>query len=212
MAVLDSQEEEQIESLKSWWKDNSNWVLGVVTVAVIATGGWRGWQYYQTKQSTESATLYQQFTQQLASNDPKRVNDAASILMDKYAGTPYAAQSALVAAQVNEMTGEALRNKTDLQWVIEHATDEGTKSVAALRMAAVRVDEKDYPAALKALEVKHPASFDALFADMRGDILNVQGKSAEARAAYQQAYDKLDDKSQYRNLVQMKLDALGGGK
>lgn len=212
MAVLDSQEEEQVESLKAWWKDNSNWVLGLVTVAVIATAGWRGWQYYQMKQSTESATLYQQFTQQLASNDPKRVNDAAAMLMDKYAGTSYAAQSALIAAQVNEMSSDAPRSKTQLQWVIEHSSDEGLKCVAALRLAALRVDEKDYAGALKALETKHPASFDALFADMRGDILSVQGKSAEAKASYQQAYDKMDDKTPYRNLVQLKLDALGGAK
>ncbi|MDD2721102.1 MAG: tetratricopeptide repeat protein [Gallionella sp.] len=212
MAALDSHEEEQIESLKAWWKENSNWVLGLVTVAVIVTGGWRGWQYYQHKQSSESATLYQQFAEQLASNDPKRINDAAAILMDKYAATPYAAESALVAAQVNELTGEPLRTKTQLQWVIEHASDEGLKSVAALRMAAVRVDEKDYASAMKALEGKHPAAFDALYADMKGDILSVQGKSAEAKTAYQQAYDKLDDKSPYRNLVQMKLDALGGSK
>lgn len=212
MAALDSHEEEQVESLKAWWKDNSNWVVGVAVIAAVASASWRGWQYYQEKQSTESANLYQQFVQQLSTNDPKRVNDAAAALMDKYAATPYAAQSALIAAQVNEMSGEALRTKTQLQWVIEHSSDEGLKCVAALRMAVVRLDEKDYAGAMKALETKHAASFDALFADMKGDILVAQGKSGDAKLAYQQAYDKLDEKSQYRNLVQLKLDALGAGK
>lgn len=212
MAALDSQEQEQIETLKGWWKDNANWVLGSVLVAVIAMGGWRGWQYYQHQQTTESATLYQQFVEQLASNDAKRVNDAAAVLMDKYAATPYAAQAALIAAQVNELGRESLRAKTQLQWVIEQASEDGLKNVAGLRLAAVLLDEKDYAGAMKLLGAKHPAPFDGLYADLKGDVLNAQGKSAEAKAAYQQAYDKLDEKSQYRNLVQMKLDALGVAK
>lgn len=212
MAALDSQEQEQIETLKGWWKDNANWVLGSVLVAVIAMGGWRGWQYYQHKQTAESATLYQQFVEQLASNDAKRVNDAAAVLMDKYAATPYAAQAALIAAQVNELGKESLRAKTQLQWVIEQASEDGLKNVAGLRLAAVLLDEKDYAGAMKLLGAKHLASFDGLYADLKGDVLNAQGKSAEAKAAYQQAYDKLDEQSQYRNLVQMKLDALGVAK
>jgi len=62
------------------------------------------------------------------------------------------------------------------------------------------------------LDAKHAASFDALYADMKGDVLAAQGRAAEARAAYQLSYDKLDAKSAYRNLVQMKMDALGATK
>ena len=212
MAVLDLQEQEQIDSLKAWWKDNGNWILGIVLVAVVVMGGWRGWQYYQNKQASEAATLYQQFVEQLSSNDAKRVNDAAAAVMDKYAGTAYAPRAALIAAQVNEMGKDAPRAKTQLQWVIDHAREEGLKSAANLRMASLLLDEKDYAGALKFLDNKHPESFDALYADMKGDVLSAQGKTVEARAAYQQAYNKLDAKSAYRNLVQMKMDALGAAK
>ena len=99
-----------------------------------------------------------------------------------------------------------------LQWVIDHAKEEGLKSVAELRLASLLLDAKDNENAMKVLEDKHPASFDALFSDMKGDVLVAQGKPALARAAYQQAYDKLDSKNNYRNLVQMKMDALGAAK
>jgi predicted negative regulator of RcsB-dependent stress response len=212
MAVLDLQEQEQLDTLKAWWKDNGTWMLGVVLVVVVVMGGWRGWQYYQNKQATEAATLYQQFVEQLASNDAKRVNDAAAAVMDKYASTPYASRAALIAAQVNELGKDPLRAKSQLQWVIEHAGEEGLKSVASLRMASMLLDEKDYAGALKLLDAKHATSFDALYADMKGDVLAAQGRAAEARATYQLAYDKLDAKSAYRNLVQMKMDALGATK
>jgi predicted negative regulator of RcsB-dependent stress response len=74
------------------------------------------------------------------------------------------------------------------------------------------MDENKYEDALKQLEAEHPASFDGLYSDMRGDIYNAQGKKEEARTAYKLAYEKIDAASMYRNLIQMKLDALGGAK
>lgn len=212
MAALDLQEQEQLDSLKAWWKDNGNWILGALLVVVVAMGGWRGWQYYQGKQAGEAATLYQQFTEQLASNDAKRINDAAAAVMDKYAATAYASRAALLAAQVNEQGNDVARAKMQLQWVIAHAGEDSLKDVARLRLSAVLLDEKNYADALKQLEAKHPASFDGLYADLKGDVLSAQGKAAEAKAAYQLAYDKTDAKSTYRNLIQMKLDALGAAK
>ena len=84
--------------------------------------------------------------------------------------------------------------------------------MARLRLAALLLDEKNYADALKQLDAKHPASFDGLFADLKGDVLSAQGKADEAKTAYKLAYEKTDAKSMYRNLIQMKLDALGATK
>jgi predicted negative regulator of RcsB-dependent stress response len=212
MAVLDSQEQEQIEALKAWWKDNRNQLLGALLIVIVAMGGWRGWQSYQHKQAEEAATLYHQFIEQLASNDAKRINDAAVAVTDKFASTAYAARAALLAAQVNEQGKDLARAKTQLQWVIDHAGETSLKDVARLRLAAVLLDEKNYADALKLLEAKHPGSFDGLYADLRGDVLSGQGKIDEARSSYKLAYEKIDAQSAYRNLIQMKLDALGVAK
>lgn len=212
MAALDLQEQEQLETLKAWWKDNGNFLLGALLVVVIAMGGWRGWQYYQNKQSAEAATLYAEFTKQLESNDAKRVNDAAAAVMSKYADTAYASRAALLAAQVNEFSKDVARAKTQLQWVIDHADEATLKDVARLRLAAILLDEKAYDDAIKLLNAAHPDSFNGLYADLKGDVLSAQGKTDEARTAYKLAYEKTDAKSMYRNLIQMKMDALGAAK
>jgi len=209
MAALDLQEQEQIDALKTWWKENGNKLLGALLAVAIVFAGWRGWQYYQHQQSGEAATLYAAFIKQLESGDVKRVNDAAAAVMNNYPSTAYATRAALLAAQINEHGIDIARAKTQLQWVIDHAGEAGLKELARLRLAAVLLDEKNYEGALKLLETKHPASFDGLYADLKGDVLSAQGKAAEAKAAYQLAYDKTDDKSMYRNLIQMKMDALG---
>lgn len=212
MAALDLQEQEQIEALKAWWKDNGKQFLGALLILAVAMGGWRGWQYYQHNQSNEAATLFAEFVNQIESNDAKRVNDAAAAVMGKYASTSYAPRAALLAAQVNEQGNDMARAKTQLQWAIDHAGETGLKEVAKLRLAAVLLDEKNYADALKLLEAKHPVSFDGLYADLRGDVLSAQGKADEARSAYKLAYEKTDAKSTYRNLIQIKMDALGAAQ
>jgi len=133
-------------------------------------------------------------------------------LMDKYSGTLYAARAALSAALVNEQAKAVPQAKTQLQWVLEHATQDGLKDMAHLRLASLLLDEKNYADAMKHLDATHPAAFDGLYADLKGDVLSAQGKNDEARAAYQIAYDKTDARSTYRQLIQMKLDDLGAKK
>lgn len=212
MAALDLQEQEQLDTLKAWWKDNGNKVLGALLIVVVAMGGWRGWQYYQNKQAAEAATLYAEFVKQLESGDAKRVNDAAAAVMDKYASTAYASRAALLAAQVNESGKDVARAKTQLQWTLDHAGEAALKDVARLRLAAILLDEKKYDEAMKLLNAAHPDSFNGLYSDLKGDVLSAQGKTDEARTAYKLAYEKTDAKSMYRNLIQMKLDALGAAK
>jgi predicted negative regulator of RcsB-dependent stress response len=54
-----------------------------------------------------------------------------------------------------------------------------------------------------------PKQFDALAADRRGDIYNLQGKKNEAKAEYLKAWQGLASDLQYRSLVEVKLTALG---
>ena len=212
MAALDSHEQEQLEALKVWWHENSSQVIGALLIVVVAIGGWRGWQYYQHMQADEAATLYQQFINQIESNDAKRVNDAAAAVMEKFASTAYAPRAALLAAQVNSQLKDTVRAKTQLQWVIDHAKEAGLKEVARLRLAALQLDEKNYDSALNLLDAPHSPSFDGLYSDLRGDVLSAQGKTDEARSAYKLAYEKTSAKNMYRSLIQMKLDALGAAK
>ena len=105
---------------------------------------------------------------------------------------------------------DAVHAKVQLQWVIDHASETGLQDAAHLKLASVLLDEKKYDEALKQLDAAHPESFTELYSDLKGDILSAQGKVAEARVAYQLAYDKADAKSTYRNLIQLKMDGLGG--
>ncbi|MBU1215039.1 MAG: tetratricopeptide repeat protein, partial [Gammaproteobacteria bacterium] len=107
-----------------------------------------------------------------------------------------------------DMTGA----KTRLLWVIEHSDEAGLQHVARLKLAAMLLDEKQYDEALKQLATAHPAAYDGLFADLKGDVLSAMGKIDDARMAYKQALEKADAQTAQRNLIQLKLDGLGNAK
>ena len=54
MAHYDLEEQEQIDSLRTWWKMYGNLVTGVVVAASLAVIGWQGWNWYQRGQAAQA--------------------------------------------------------------------------------------------------------------------------------------------------------------
>lgn len=207
--AMDLEEQEQIDALKAWWKTHGNKVIIGVTLFVLTVAGWRGWETYQAKQTGAAVVLFDALRKELMANDTKKIRDIAGQLIDKYPRTVYATDAAMVVAKVNFESGDAKSAKAQYQWVIEHAKQPQSKDLARMRLAVVLLDDKNYDEALKQLESAHDAAFAPMFNDLKGDVYALQGKSKEARGAYQAALDKLPKESPFKNYVQIKLDALG---
>lgn len=210
--AYNQEEQEQLDAVKAWWDQYGKLVLLVIVGLLVAIAAYQGWQYYRHQRALGAATLYGELDEARQAKEQKKVREIARQIVDKYARTPYAPMAALAAAQAAVATGEADEAAQDLQWVIEHAGQEEMRAVARLRLSGVLLDQKRYEDALKALGTKPDNAFSALYADRRGDILLAQGKRAEARAAYQRALDVSGRTSEYRSVIQAKLDALGDAK
>lgn len=209
MAHYDLEEQEQIDTLKTWWKMYGNLVAGVVVAASIGVIGWQGWNWHQRSQSAQAAAIYGVLEQAVATSDAQKVKAAAGELAEKFGRTNYASLGALVAAKQSFEAGDLKTAKAQLTWAAENAKDE-LKDLARLRLAAVQLDEKAYDEALKQLEAAHAPAFDVRFLELKGDVLSAQGKKPEARAAYKGALEKSEGKpGPSRELLQQKLDGLG---
>lgn len=218
MAHYDLEEQEQLDSIKTWWKMYGNLVTGVITAAALGVVAWQGWNWYQRGQAAQASAIYGVLEQAAAVKDSQRVKTAAGELAEKFGGTTYAPLGALVAAKISFDAGDLKTAKAQLTWAADNGKDE-LKDVARLRLAAILLDEKAYDEALKQLDSAHAPAFDARFAELKGDVLTAQGKKAEAKAAYQGAIAKLEDKADatvlgkkggpYREVLQQKLDSLG---
>lgn len=208
--AYDHAEQEQLASLKSWWSQYGNLITWVVIIALAAYAGWSGWNYYQRNQAAEAAHLYEELQQASQAQDKEKVLRVASDVQERYTRTAYAQMSALAAAKMAFDSSDYQAAKTQLQWVIDHGRDDAYKAVAKVRLAGILLDEKAYEEGLKVLSGDFPAQFAGVVEDRKGDILVAQNKLDEARAAYQSAIDKTDARNPGRQLMQIKLDAIGG--
>jgi predicted negative regulator of RcsB-dependent stress response len=210
--AYDLEEQEQIETLKSWWKQYGNLVTWLLIAALGAYAAWSGWNYYQRSQAAQAGQLYDEITRAVAAKDTARVLRGAADMREKFSRTAYAEMAALTAAKAAFDANDLNGAKAQLQWVVDSGRDEEYRALARIRLAGVLLDEKAYDEGLKVLSADVPVAFAGALADRRGDLLMAQNKVAEARAAYQEALQKSDAKSPGRQLIQLKLDAIGGAK
>lgn len=221
MATYDLEEQEQLDELKTWWKMYGNLVTGILVAVALAVAGWQGWNWWQRQQAVKASTVYSSLQTAAMQRDAKRARELAGELIDKYSVTAYAGMGALLAAKIQVDAGDAQNARVQLAWAAENAKDPGLRDLARLRLATVMLDAKAYDDAMKQLAAEPGATFAPRFAELRGDVFAAQGKSAEARNAYDTALAKFDalakddetrQRAGYKEAVQAKRDSLGAAK
>ncbi|OHC71424.1 MAG: hypothetical protein A3H93_02585 [Rhodocyclales bacterium RIFCSPLOWO2_02_FULL_63_24] len=221
MAAYDLEEQEQLDELKTWWKMYGNLVTGILVAVALAAVAWQGWNWWQRQQATQASALFSILQTAATQKDAKRARELAGELIDKYSSTAYAGMGALLAARAQMDAGDAKNARVQLGWAAENAKDPALRELARLRLAAVMLDEKAYDEAMKQLAAEPLAAFAPRFGELRGDIFAAQGKTAEARNAYDLALTKLEalaksdetrQRGGYSEVIQAKRDSLGAGK
>lgn len=208
--ALDLEEQEQLATIKAWWKQYGNLITWILIACLGAYAAWTGWNAYQRNQTGQAAQLYEELERAVTAKDQAKVQRAAADMRERFGATAYAQMSALAAAKSAYDANDLKAAKDHLQWTSDKARDEEYRAIAKLRLAGLLLDEKAYDEGLKLLSGDFPAQFAGLVADRRGDILTAQQKLAEARSAYQLALEKTDEDNPGRQLIQIKLDAIGG--
>jgi predicted negative regulator of RcsB-dependent stress response len=206
---LDLEEQEQLADLKHFWKRYGNAISWGLIVIFSAIAAWNGYQYWQRSQAVQAAVMYDEVERAAVAGDMSRLDRSLADMQERYGRTAYAEQAALLAARVYYDKGNLDASKGALRWVATKASDEGYQSIAKLRLSGILLEDKAYDEALAQVSGAMPNAFAALAADRRGDILAAQGKKAEATAQYQTAFKEFDPQSEYRLLVEVKLNALG---
>lgn len=207
--AYDHQEQEQLDSFKAFWSQYGNIIIWVLILALGSYAGWNYWKTHQRNKSVEASALYDELQASLLANDNAKVQRVAGDIRAKYESSAYAPMAALAAAKTAFEANDLKTAKAQLQWVAEHGNDE-YKSIANLRLAGVLLDEKAHDEALKVLNGKFLPQFSAEVNDRKGDVLVAQNKLNEARAAYVAAIAAMDQNAPGRQLVQVKLEAIGG--
>ncbi|MEN9503755.1 MAG: hypothetical protein RI964_3040 [Pseudomonadota bacterium] len=201
-------DDEKVEELKAWWKENGTSVMVGVALSIVALFGWDYWKSWKANTAAEASALYTQTSKTAKADLVKALPDVQKLQND-YASTPYAVIASLQTAQQYAEKGDYEAAVTALKWVIDHSKDEGFTQLANIRLARVLLAMKKPDDALKIVNQTYPAAYQSLLEELKGDIYATQNKLKEAREAYEKAISSTEGGS--TELIQMKRDNLGAG-
>ena len=206
---LDLEEQEQLDQIKHFWKQYGNLITWLLIAVLGAFASWNFYQYWQKNQSTQAAAMYDEVERTVKLAEPAKVDRVFADMKEKFPSTTYAQQAGLLVAKHYYSLGQLDPAKAALTWVAEQTSEPGFQAVARLRLASLWMESKNYDEALKQLNADFPTSYRAMVSDRKGDLLQLQGKKAEAIAEYEKAHKLFDEKIEFRRLVEVKLNALG---
>jgi predicted negative regulator of RcsB-dependent stress response len=206
---LDLQEQEQLDAIKSFWKQYGNLITWTLVLALGGFAAWNGWNWYQRDQGVKAGAMFDELDRSVQAGDVERSAKIFADLQARYPAAKWTAQGGLMLARLQLDKGQADAATAVLRWLGEKSDDEGLRALAALRLAGLELDAKRWDEALKALEAANVKGFEALTADRRGDVLLAQGKPQQAADAFLLAWKGLPETVEYRRVVEAKLNALG---
>ena len=207
---LDLEEQEQVDALKAWWAKYGNLVTWTLIALMGVFAGYTLYDRYQRDQSSKAAVIFDEMDKAVKAKDLVKVERVMADLKEKFPRTAYGQMAGLASAKALYEGGKKEAAEAALKWTAENAIEDEYKSLAKLRLAGLLLDRKAYDEALALVATPASAAFAPLYADRRGDVLLAQGKREEARAEFKKAFDGLEKSVNYREVVELKLNSLGG--
>lgn len=201
-------EEEQVEALKDWWKENGRSVIIGVVLALGGVFGWRYWQDTARNQAEQASMLYQQMLFQLERGDDRAVVESARTLQQQHGKTSYASLASLTLAQQAVDHDDLDGASAHLRSVIADGKPEELRGLARVRHARVLLAQGKTDAALQEAAAIKDNSYLSLAAEVKGDAHLARDERRQALQAYQEALAAADDASSRRSILQMKIDNL----
>lgn len=202
-------DDEQVEALKAWWRENGRSIIAGVVIAVIALVGWQQWGAYKQQRAEQASADYQEFRSQILAQPPAEEALAqGEALLENYGNTPYGPLTALLLAQYHVEHQELEQAAERLRWAAKAGKGQPVAALATLRLARVLGAQQKYDEALAVLQPL-PQPLAADYQEVRGDLLSAAGQREGAIAAYQAALQDQELIPQRRALIELKLNDLG---
>lgn len=200
-------EEQELEALKKWLKENGP---SIVIGLVVGIGGLFGWRYYldyKTGHAAEASDRYQSVLQQVVTG---RADEFTAVQADQlrndYTDTPYAALASLAQARQAHINGNEEDALMQLDWAMKNASTPELEHTARLRMARILLAQQKYDEAGSILEKDYPGGYAAVYEELKGDLYVARGDLAQARIAYDKAIGASTGASRW---LQLKRQDLG---
>ena len=196
-------EEEQVQAIKQWWKENSFSIIAGIVIGIAVLSGYNYWIKNKQSQAQQASVIYSQI---LSSSDDKANN--TEILKSDFSNTPYAALAGLLLAKDYVNGSDTDKAVSELKWVIENNNDDAIQHIAQQRLARVYLSQDKIEDAETLIKGIKASGFSAAYNEIRGDINLAKKLPLQAKENYRIALSALAQGDQRFEVVKMKLDDL----
>lgn len=200
-------EEQQVEAIKQWWKENGTSVFTGAVLGLAAVLAFRAWNDWRADRAESASVLYQQVEKALEKEDVTLIQSPSTRLREEHSSSPYVALAALAQGALLANKGELASARGQLEWAILKAPDPYLKGLAQVRLGRLLIEQTD-----RALELAEEAAKAGVVVEsalLRADVLVVKGDRAGAKSVYQSVLGQISPESALGEEVRLKLDDLG---
>ena len=199
------EEEQEINQLKDWWKENGK---TIIVAFILGVGGMFGWRYWQAHQAEQIAQASAQYDALIYSAQQDKQAKKANIeqFVQANSKTAYAVFALLDEAKKAAEKQDFAAAEVNLNQALTQSQDEVLTSIVALRLSAVQFQLGQLDNALTTLNQVKGESFSARKAILTGDIQVAKGDKVAAKNSFEQAQQSGSQLEQ--QMAKMKLNNL----
>ena len=199
------EEEQEINQLKDWWKENGKTIIVAFILGVGGMFGWRYWQAYQAEQIAQASSQYDALIYS-AQQDKQAKKANIEQFVQANSKTAYAVFALLDEAKKAAEKQDFAAAEVNLNQALTQSQDEVLTSIVALRLSAVQFQLGQLDNALTTLNQVKGESFNARKAILTGDIQVSKGDKVAAKNNFEQAQQSGSQLEQ--QMAKMKLNNL----
>ncbi len=205
MEIYDT-EEEQVEALKRWWKENGTATIVGLVVGIAIILGWNYWRDHKKEQAAQASVIYDQLLKAVDDNQKDSIDKLAGRIQEQFGATEYAAYSGLVQAKLKADQGDFAAAKEILKNVAAKSNKE-LSNIAKIRLVHLMLATGEYEQGLQLIndvDAEAGSSFSGNYDELVGDLYVALDRLDEARTSYQNALRN----GHQSPLLQFKIDDL----
>ena len=199
------EEEQEINQLKDWWKENGKTIIVAFILGVGGMFGWRYWQAHQAEQIAQASAQYDALIYS-AQQDEQVKKANIEQFVQANSKTAYAVFALLDEAKKETEKQDFAAAEVNLNQALTQSQDEVLTSIVALRLSAVQFQLGQLDNALTTLNQVKGESFNARKAILTGDIQVAKGDKVAAKNSFEQAQQNGSQLEQ--QMAKMKLNNL----
>lgn len=199
------EEEQEINQLKDWWKENGKTIIVAFILGVGGMFGWRYWQAHQAEQIAQASAQYDALIYS-AQQDEQAKKANIEQFVQANSKTAYAVFALLDEAKKATEKQDFAAAEANLNQALTQSQDEVLTSIVALRLSAVQFQLGQLDNALTTLHQVKGESFNARRAILTGDIQVAKGDKVAAKTSFEQAQQSGSQLEQ--QMAKMKLNNL----